>query len=50
MADIGIPATLADIGVARAEVAAKTRLKLVEAEPAPIAPAPLLQPEFRNLP
>ena len=26
-------------------VAAKTRLKLVEAEP-----APLLQPEFRNLP
>ena len=31
-------------------VAAKNRLKLVEAEPAPIAPAPLLQPEFRNLP
>ena len=31
-------------------VAATTRLKGVEAEPAPIAPAPLLQPEFRILP
>ena len=31
-------------------VAAKPRLKLVETDPAPIAPAQLLQPEIRSLP
>lgn len=31
-------------------VAATTKLKVVEAEPAPITPAPMPQPEFRVLP